>query len=296
ILASDVIEEFFDNLPDDTDIAAVCAAMKDSVGLNGFASKFPSRFFDVGIAEEHAVTFAAGLCGNGVKPYVLIYSTFLQRAYDEILHDVAIGNLPVTFLIDRAGLVGSDGKTHQGLQDLSYLSNIPNLTIWTPFTAKQLQAMLSASLSFCGPLAIRYPKYLAERDVSFDGKWCIVRKGEHIKILAVGAIAVENALAAATEAESAQIEVVAVTTIKPLDEQYMGSLTGNDIVITVEENQLNGGFGSAVAIYLKGKCNLHCLGVEDKFVPHATVEEQTRYCGIDKNSIKLLLSEILNNA
>ncbi len=272
-------------------IAAVTAAMTDGVGLKTFAETFPDKFFDVGIAEEHAVTFAAGLAKGGVHPFVLIYSTFLQRAYDQILHDVALQKLPVTFLIDHAGFVGADGRTHQGLQDLSYLSNIPNIRIWTPYTYLQLRQMILASADCRFPVAIRYGKTLSDAPRQFDGKWNVLRKGGKIRILAVGAALCENALNAGSRLDA---EVVAVTCVKPLDGDYLSSVENGDIVVTLEENQLNGGFGSAAGAYFADKrktVKLLSLGVKDVFVAHATVSEQLEMCGLDADGILKSIAE-----
>ncbi len=265
--------------------AVVCAAMSQSVGFDGFKKQFPNRFFDVGIAEEHAITFAGGLCKGGIKPYVGIYSTFMQRAYDQIIHDVALQGLPVTLLMDRAGLVGEDGKTHQGLFDLAFLRSVPNMLIWTPATYSQLAAMIKASETLALPNAIRYSKTLLQMELPFDGSWVVVRKQQKPKlcILAVGARMLNNAL----EADLPDTEVVCVTTVKPLDEAYLTSLSCP--VLTLEEGMLDGGFGEAVSCFLssrEAKLTVRSLGVRDKFVAHATVQEQLVECGLDVTSIR----------
>lgn len=272
------------------DVVAVCAAMKDSVGLSQFATKYPERSFDVGIAESHAVTFAGGLAANGKKPYVLIYSTFMQRAYDQILHDVAIANLPVTFLLDRSGFSGADGKTHQGLQDLSYLTNIPNMTVLTPCCYSQLNQMVKFSSTFDAPLAIRYGKTLLEDEISFDfARWNVLTKQSRVKLLAVGKNMVKNALQVAN---NLPVEVVCVTSVKPLDVDYLSAISCDDVVVTLEENQLLGGFGSAVNAILKNVgCTLVNLGVDDCFVEHATVTEQIADAGLDATSIENIVKK-----
>ena len=265
--------------------------MTNAVGLKNFAETFPQRFFDVGIAEEHAVTFAAGLAKGGAHPFVCIYSTFLQRAYDQILHDVALQNLPVTFLIDRAGFAGEDGKTHQGLFDLSYLSNIPNLQIWTPSNATQLQQMIEQSLIMQCPVAIRYPRSLSTDSISFDAKWNVFgNSSAKIKILCVGPRLLQNAKLLQSE----NVQIVAVTTVKPLDIAYLSTIRNGDIVVTLEENVLIGGFGSAIQDALANtNCAVRCLGVDDQFVAHATVNQQIEQFGLDAISLQKFVSKLL---
>ena len=292
-LSSLVVEEQMRNLmQNDERVVAVSAAMQDSVGLGNLAKSFPQRIFDVGIAESHAVTFAGGLALAGKKPYVLIYSTFLQRAYDQILHDVAISNLPVTFLLDRSGFCGADGKTHQGLQDLSYLSNIPNMTVWTPSTTLQLKQMMEKSKDFGGPLAIRYPKSLLQSEtIGFDEHgWQVVTKGS-IKLLAVGKNMLQTAL---NLSQKYPVEVVSVTSVKPLDEKYLSTVTPDDIVITLEENQVSGGFGSLVAQRLANVgCKVINCAVDDKFVAHGSVADQLYCCGLGQDSIESVICNCL---
>lgn len=279
------------------DVAAICAAMSKGTGLDVFKARFPDRFFDVGIAEEHAVTFAGGLAKGDLRPFVAIYSTFLQRAYDEIIHDVALQSLPVTFLIDRAGFVGADGKTHQGLFDLSFLSEIPNLKVWTPSTYAQLAQMIRASLSENCPVAIRYSKTLSEDSREFDGRWNVIRKADkpRLVLLAVGSKMTETAQAAAWDIDG--VEVVDVTTVKPLDESYLDGIV-NANVLTLEENTLIGGFGQSVTAYLAGKgrnVKVKNMGVDDVFVPHATVDEQILSCGLDAESVRSVINDLLKN-
>lgn len=280
------------------DVAAICAAMSKGTGLDVFKARFADRFFDVGIAEEHAVTFAGGLAKGGLRPFVAIYSTFLQRAYDEIIHDVALQSLPVTFLIDRAGFVGADGKTHQGLFDLSFLSEIPNLKVWTPSTYAQLSQMIRASLDENCPVAIRYSKTLSEDSREFDERWNVIRKSDKPKLilLAVGSKMTETAQAAAGDIDG--VEVVDVTTVKPLDESYLDNIGNGAGVITLEENVLGGGFGQSVTAYLAGKgknVKVKNMGVDDVFVPHATVDEQILSCGLDAESVRSVINDLLKN-
>ena len=278
-----------------SDVTAICAAMCRATGLDEFKKKYPDRFFDVGIAEEHAVTFAGGLAKGGARPFVAIYSTFLQRSYDEILHDVALQNLPVTFLIDRAGFVGADGKTHQGLFDLSYLSNIPNIKIWTPSTYSELSDMMRASLSESGPIAVRYAKTLNEEKRSFAGGWNVIAcaSTRRLTILAVGARMTKLAVSQA----ASDVEVVDVTSVKPLDENYLNSL-GDAKILTLEENVLSGGFGQSIVAYFakSGQSNVvKNLGVNDKFVPHATVCEQLELNGLCEENLNKIVQEMLSN-
>lgn len=262
-------------------IVAISAAMTKAVGLADFASQYPERFFDVGIAEEHAVTFAAGLAKGGIRPFVAIYSTFLQRSYDQILHDVAIQNLPVTFLIDRAGFVGDDGKTHQGLFDLSYLSTIPNVTVWTPCTYLQLRQMIKQSLIVNGPVCIRYSRTLLEDSLSFANNWnslSIVDNNTYV--FAVGARCVEIAKQVCDRAN-----VYAVTQIKPMDFALLDNLPVGAQIVTMEENVCIGGFGQQLKAYLAStnkKATVKTLAVDDKFVSHASVDAQ-----MQKNNITL---------
>lgn len=276
-----------------TNLAAVCAAMSKATGLDSFAKAFPDRFYDVGIAESHAVTFAAGLAKGGVKPYVAIYSTFLQRSYDQILHDVALQNLPVTFLIDRAGFVGADGQTHQGLFDLSYLGQIPNLEIWTPSTYAELSQMIIASVDKNCPVAIRYSKTLNDNVREFNGRWNVIKPSENRKlvILAVGARMLNIAMQTAND----DVEVVAVTTVKPLDVGYLRGIVDVN-VLTLEENVLSGGFGESVLMFLtENGFNgaIRMLGVDDKFVRHATVDEQMEMCGLSAENVDEVVGELL---
>lgn len=275
------------------DVVAICAAMSKATGLDAFKTAYPERFYDVGIAESHAVTFAAGLAKGGARPYVAIYSTFLQRSYDQILHDVALQNLPVTFLIDRAGFVGADGQTHQGLFDLSYLSQIPNVKIWSPSTYAQLSQMIACSAEESCPVAIRYSKILSDDERGFTGKWTVVKKDSNAKliILAVGSRMLKVALRAAREG----VEVVDVTTVKPLDVDFLDGI-GNAKVLTLEENVVSGGFGESVAMYLSRKGNsnvVRVMGVDDCYVKHATTDEQLAAFGLDCATISDVVCEML---
>ncbi|MDE7454785.1 MAG: 1-deoxy-D-xylulose-5-phosphate synthase [Clostridia bacterium] len=276
------------------DVVAVCAAMAKATGLDKFKDVYPDRFYDVGIAESHAVTFAGGLAKGGAKPYVAIYSTFLQRSYDQILHDVALQNLPVTFLIDRAGFVGADGKTHQGLFDLSYLNQIPNLKIWTPSTYQQLSQMILASADEPCPIAVRYAKTLDVTERGFCGKWNVVKRCDNAKlvVLAVGSRMLDVVMQQTLDG----IEVVDVTTVKPLDYDYLDNLSSDVKILTLEENVAYGGFGEAVLTYMsqKGKTNVvRIMAAPDNFIPHATVAEQLAMCGLDVEGVSKVIKELL---
>ena len=276
----------------DNRICAVTAAMQDAVGLKSFKELFQDRCYDVGIAEEHAVTFAAGLAANGMKPYVMIYSTFLQRAFDQIQHDVALQSLPVTFLIDRSGLVGSDGATHQGLYDISYLTCIPSMTVWAPATYTQLQQMIEMSQSFGKPLAIRYGRTLSDRQLNFGGRWQVLSKGAKVHLLAVGANMLEVALEVGERIKD--VEVVNVTTVQPLDDQYLNSIEDGAVVVTLEENMLHGGFGSLVNGYFENRdVKVLNFAVDKTVVAHASISQQIRDCGLDSESVAEALESIL---
>jgi 1-deoxy-D-xylulose-5-phosphate synthase len=283
---------------EDERIIAITAAMPEGTGLSQFASSYPDRFFDVGICEQHAVTFAAGLAAEGFRPVVAIYSTFLQRAYDQILHDVCLQNLPVVFVMDRGGLVGEDGPTHQGLFDFSYLRHMPNMVLMAPADENELRSMLKTALVHEGPVAIRYPRGAAmgvpidaEPDLLPMGKGKLVRRGSDLAILAIGnrvAPAIEAAMA--LESEGLKAAVVNCRFVKPLDRELILQAAGDSgRLITVEENVLQGGFGSAVLELLadEGCTDIKVvrLGVPDQFVEHASQGAQRSLCGIDTQAI-----------
>ncbi|MHB8880500.1 MAG: 1-deoxy-D-xylulose-5-phosphate synthase [Thermodesulfovibrionales bacterium] len=281
----------------DSRIVAITAAMKEGTGLSGFAEKFPDRFFDVGIAEPHAATFAAGLAAQGLRPVVAIYSTFLQRAYDEILHDVCLQNLPVLFAVDRGGIVGEDGPTHQGLFDLSFLRHIPDLLLMAPKDGNELRAMLEFGLTLNRPAAIRYPRgraiTLAEcppGSLSL-GKAEVLREGDDLCILAVGSSVAPSLKAAEMLAEQGiGAAVVNARFVKPLDEELLLKLarrTGK--LLTVEENILAGGFGSAVLECISRSglsgVSVRMLGIGDQFVEHGTQKFLRNKYGLDEEGI-----------
>lgn len=275
----------------DSSIVAITAGMKDGTGLIEVENQFPKNFFDVGIAEEYAVTMAAGMAKGGLKPVVAIYSTFLQRSYDQILHDVCIQNLPVVFCLDRAGLCGEDGKTHQGVFDISFLSHMPNMTILTPVDERDLEGALQYALSLNSPVAIRYPK---QEDKSlnlstFNGKWERITQGDKATVLAVGPRMISLALEL-NEACEEDLSIVCVRSVKPLDIETLSSLSGK--IITLEENALLGGFGQMVKEYYNSneQVSVYSFGIKDQFIPHGKVVEQLDYCGLNVETIKEIIS------
>lgn len=261
-------------------IIAITAAMKDGVGLVDFFKKFPKRSFDVGISEEHAVTFAAGLANEGLVPVLAIYSTFLQRGFDQIIHDVCMQNLPVIFAIDRAGLVGSDGETHQGIFDLSYLSLIPNLTIVSPKTINELKILLKWATYQKFPVAIRYPRGTDELELESIkkiqlGKWEILKEGKNTAIIATGKM-VQKAILA-KEKYNLDSMIINATFIKPLDISLLKYLNNNNFnILTIEDNVLTGGMGASINLELLKlgyTNNIINMGFGDKFIEQGTVEE-----------------------
>jgi len=266
-------------------LVAITAAMKLGTGLDDYARLFPRRFFDVGIAEQHAVTLSAGLALGGYRPVVSIYSTFLQRAVDQLIQEVCLQNLPVIFTLDRAGLVGEDGPTHHGAFDLSYLRMMPNMTVMAPKDQEELRDMLWAALEIKGPVAIRYPRGAgSSRDIAPEprpielGRAEKLREGGDVKILAVGRM-VEVALEAAEDLSGEGIEagVINVRFVKPMDEEMFAELAaGCRLLVTLEENAIIGGFGEGVAALLErlgSSCTLQNFGLPDHFVGHGKVPE-----------------------
>jgi 1-deoxy-D-xylulose-5-phosphate synthase len=260
-------------------IVAISAAMLDGTGLNDVAKEFPQRVFEVGICEQHAVTMAAGLASQGFIPIVAIYSNFLQRAYDQIIHDVCIQNLPVVFAIDRAGIVGDDGKTHQGAFDISYLRAIPNMAVAAPKDEDELQHLLFTAVNAGRPMAVRYERgsgHGVPLQSKFNtipiGSWELIREGKDVAILAIGST-VYPSIAAAEQLTKEGISCTLVNArfAKPLDLSLLQKIAvQNSRIITVEENALAGGFGSAVLEGLQGlishEVKVKCLGIPDEFV------------------------------
>jgi 1-deoxy-D-xylulose-5-phosphate synthase len=290
----------------DKRIVAITAAMKEGTGLERFAKKYPDRFYDVGIAESHAATFAAGLATQGMKPVVAVYSTFLQRAYDEIVHDVCLQNLPVIFAIDRAGIVGEDGPTHHGVFDISYLRHIPNMVVMEPKDEVELKHMLALALEHEGPVAIRYQR--GKIHTAFDGSMNfspglpvrfrigeaeILREGKDLVLMALGST-VYSALSAAIRLEKENISAMVVNArfIKPLDRNLIASVASVvPRIITIEENSLQGGFGSAVLELLNDTENLKVrvrrIGIPDVFIEQGHQSELRRKYGLDEDGIHM---------
>ena len=274
---------------------AITAAMPDGTGLKRFRNMYPDRFFDVGIAEEHAVTFAAGLAAGGLRPIVAIYSSFLQRAYDQILHDVCIQNLPVVFAIDRAGLVGSDGETHQGIFDLSYLSTIPNMHVMAPKNKWELSDMLKFAVQFDAPSAIRYPRGAAYdgladyREPIVLGKSEMIYEEQDIALVAVGSmVKTAEEVREKLKAEGKNCTLVNARFVKPIDEERMHELTKkHSLIVTLEENVACGAFGERVRDILSDHDGLRILNIAipDEYVEHGNVELLKQEIGLDADSI-----------
>ncbi|UKS30716.1 1-deoxy-D-xylulose-5-phosphate synthase [Paenibacillus sp. HWE-109] len=283
----------------DSRIVAVTPAMPGGSGLLKFAKHFPDRMIDVGIAEQHAATLCAGLASEGLKPVFAVYSTFLQRAYDQVVHDICRPKLNVTFAIDRAGFVGPDGETHQGVYDISFLRTLPNMVLMMPKDEKELRDMMQTALEYDeGPIAYRYPR-INGIGVSIDeeptaipiGKWETLREGDYAAVLAVGPM-VQVALDAAEQLskEGIHLRVVNSRFIKPLDEAYLLQLASDSIpVITMEEGTIQGGFGSAVLEFYAGHnvvgMHVNVMGIPDYFVEHGSVKEQREEVGLTTTNL-----------
>jgi len=284
---------------EDERIVAITAAMPDGTGLSGFAKEFPDRFFDMGIAEQHGVTFAAGLATGGLRPVFAVYSTFLQRAYDQVFHDVCLQNLPVTFALDRGGVVGSDGPTHHGAFDLSYLRHLPNMTLMAPKDENELQHMLATAIALGGPAALRYPRgngYGVPLDQTLAtlpvGRAEVLREGGDGVLLALGTM-VRPALEAAEQLKKEHglgLAVVNARFVKPLDETLILELARtHGRIVTLEENALQGGFGTAVLELLEqhdltGVPVLR-LGYPDRYIPQGEQHELRAMLGLDTTGI-----------
>ncbi len=277
-------------------VAAVTAAMADGTGLKRFGRQFPDRFFDVGIAEEHAVTFAAGLAAAGLKPVVAVYSSFLQRAYDQILHDVCIQNLPVVFAVDRAGLVGSDGETHQGIFDLSYLSSIPNMTVLAPKNKWELSDMIKFAADYPAPAAIRYPRGEAYdglkefREPIVYGKSEMLYKESKIALVAIGSmVKTAAAVREGLHERGYSATLVNARFAKPLDKDLLtGLAAGHKLIVTMEENVINGGFGEHVTEFFSSrrlKNRILNIAIPDTYVEHGNTEILCRELKLDAASI-----------
>lgn len=290
-------EEIVKEAKENDSIVAITAAMRDGTGLRTFSKEFPERFFDVGIAEQHAVTFAAGLASNGLKPVFAVYSTFLQRGYDQVVHDVCIQNLPVLFAIDRAGIVGEDGETHQGILDISFLRSIPNMTILAPKDIKEFRMMLGWCFKYIlGPEAIRYPRG-GDMEVEFEkydeivkGKWETLNVGKDVAILAVGRM-VQTAYKVKDMLKKNNINVTVINCrfIKPMDTIMLDKiLKEHSLILTLEDNYISGGFGSGVMEYASKKDykgRIVMMGYPDEFVTHGSINILYKKYALDADGI-----------
>ncbi len=282
----------------DSKLAGITPAMREGSGLVEFSEQFPERYFDVGIAEQHAVTFAAGMACEGMKPVVAIYSTFLQRAYDQLIHDVALQNLDVTFAIDRAGLVGADGATHAGVFDLSFLRCIPNMVVMAPADENECRQMLTTAWQYNGPAAVRYPRGTGPGVTPANtllplpiGKAAVCRHGSRVAILAFGS----RVAAALTAAGTLDATVVNMRFVKPLDSGMITAMAAShDLIVTVEENALAGGAGSAVneVLLAEGADNrILNLAIPDVYISHGDHRQQLAECGLDAAGIVAAITD-----
>ena len=278
-------------------IVAITAAMKDGTGLSEFAKEFPNRFFDVGIAEQHAIGFAAGLAKNGMTPVVPIYSSFYQRSFDQVIHDVCIQNLGIVMCVDRAGIVGNDGETHQGVFDLSFFSIIPNIVIMAPKDFYELKTMLEYAVTLKKPVVIRYPRG-GEGKIKFDiheklklGQAEVLKTGNDITIIAIGKM-VERGIEIANllEEQGKSVEVINVRFLKPIDKQtILESIKKTKNVVTIEDNIIKGGLGSRVAELINEEniknTKFKKYGYPDEFIKHGSISEIEKKYGLDAESI-----------
>jgi len=292
------VEALIEQAREDPRIVIITAAMPLGTSTDRFQEVYPARFFDVGIAEAHAVTLSAGMARGGMSPFFFVYSTFLQRGYDQVMHDICMQNLPVTLLVDRAGLSNEDGESHQGLYDIAYLRHIPNLILFAPASTRELRAIILSIPALERPCAVRYPKTAVSlgeeyQDIPFvPMRWQSLRTGKDGTLLAVGSM-VKAALliSEALKAKGLALEVVNASTVKPLDGECLGRIAAKRrAVFTLEEHMLMGGFGSAVlewnAIALpENRMSIFPLGVKDAFIPHGDHASLLKYVGLDHDSI-----------
>ncbi len=280
----------------DESVVAITAAMPDGTGLKRFRNMYPERFFDVGIAEEHAVTFAAGLAAGGLKPVVAVYSSFLQRAYDQIVHDVCIQNLPVVFAIDRAGLVGSDGETHQGIFDLSYLSSVPNMSIMAPKNKWELSDMMKFAVDFGTPIAVRYPRgeaydgLVEHRQPIECGKAEWIYKEQDIALFAVGSmVKTAEAVYAKLKEAGKNVSLINGRFVKPIDEDaVLEACRNHSLIVAMEENVASGGFGEKVLDCMQrngAKAEFMSVSIPDVYVEHGSVDLLKKEIGLDAEGI-----------
>ena len=279
----------------DSRIVAITAAMKLGTGLDHFAELYPDRLIDVGIAEEHAATMAAGLAAGGMRPYVAVYASFFQRCYDQMLHDVCMQRLPVTFLLDRSGIGGEDGQTHHGLFDFSVTLPIPGLTVLAPCSSEELQEMIHWTSRQNGPCVIRYPKSVKEFEAEQDylpfsaGQWRPLTADSNVTFLAVGSM-VPRALEvrAALRKQGIDAAVVNCSSVKPLDEKYLAAASKNAKVFTMEEHMLTGGFGESITRICVEKgwtVPVQCFGVQDTFIQHGCHDRLMKDAGLDAETM-----------
>jgi 1-deoxy-D-xylulose-5-phosphate synthase len=284
----------------DERLHAVTPAMCEGSGLVAFAEEFPQRYHDVGIAEQHALTFAAGMACEGLKPVVAIYSTFLQRAYDQLIHDVALQNLDVTFAVDRAGEVGADGATHAGVFDLSFSRTVPNMVVMAPADEAECRRMLQSAYEYAGPALVRYPRGSGPGAIEAEaletlplGRGEVLRQGEQVAILAFGSMVT----VALQVAQTLNASVANMRFIKPLDEELVKELaSSHQLLVSIEENVVQGGAGSAISEYLNHagiSCRLLQLGLPDYFIEHATQQQQLQQAGLDEQGIERQIREVL---
>lgn len=287
-------------------LVAVTAAMKDGTGLSKFQEKYPNRFFDVGIAEQHAVTFAAALAAAGLKPVVAVYSSFLQRGYDQIVHDVCMQKLPVIFAIDRAGLVGNDGETHQGVFDIAYLGHIPNMTILCPKNRWEFESMMEWAVTHDGPTAIRYPRgsvyegFAQYRAPVTLGKSEIIEKQQEIAILSVGhMMEVAEKVWEQLREKGYACSLLNVRFVKPMDTEILDALSKeHSLLVTLEDASVIGGYGQAVANYVKEKnyqTNVMICGIPDEYIEHGNVDQLRKSIALDAESITRKIMEKQEN-
>ena len=287
----------------DESIVAITAAMPSGTGLNQFAVSYPYRYYDVGIAEQHATTFAAGLAKEGMKPYFAVYSSFLQRGFDQVIHDVSITKKNVTFLIDRAGIVGNDGETHHGVFDLSYFNIIPNITVMAPKDADELSLMMDLSSEINGPVAIRYPRgntyYLNKGSYQpiKVGTYEVLEEGEDILVLAIGDM-VKKALEAKEilSKENINPTIVNARFLKPMDETLLHEmLKKHDKIVTIEDNVVSGGFGSRINKFILDNnynVKIENIGIPDKYVEHGDVEKLFETIGMSSEQIATRIKKL----
>ena len=280
----------------DEKLVAITAAMADGTGLKRFHNMFPERFFDVGIAEEHAVTFAAALAAGGMRPVFAVYSSFLQRGYDQILHDVCMQKLPVVFAIDRAGLVGSDGETHQGVFDISFLTSMPNMTLMAPKNKWELSDMLKYAIAFDAPIALRYPRGEAYdglqeyRQPVVLGKCEEIVAGSRVLLFALGSmVATAEEVRQILLGHGIEATLVNARFAKPFDQEYlMQAMKDHSLIVTMEENVVTGGFGEQVACFLREQGyegEVLPVAIPDAFVEHGNVNVLKQMLGMDAASV-----------